>query len=367
MIDDLTKQPPRSPKLTLNGITSLPRLFDKVRAANAGRLGDYKLGPESVLDTALLQFLGCKLVDLQEAVKHDPEDRALLQKVMSQGRHPSATEIAEWSETQYRMLAKDDPGRQAYIRTVLEKCGLPAALTTTFDWIDFDDRRSFHLGKQIGVIGAGNVGGSIGSRLARCGHQLVFAFRESNSSKAAELKDRAGTGARVAAVSEIAKSSDVIFLATPWDNTESALATAGPLAEKVVVDCTNPLRYSPATGLQLALGLTESGGEKVAGWSGGGRVIKAFNTYGWENFADTYFPGYGDLRPVMFLCGDDSAAKTIVSSLASDLGFEPFDTGPLSSARFLEPLAMLWISNARKADRGAHFTWATLRSSAAQE
>jgi 8-hydroxy-5-deazaflavin:NADPH oxidoreductase len=361
MISDLTKQPPRSPKLTLNGIISLPRLFDKIRAANAGRLGDYKLGAESVLDSALVQFLGCKLADLQKTAEQHPEDQALLQSALCQGRRPSALEIADWSKTQYRMLAKDDPGRQAYIMTVLEKCGLPAASTTTFDWIDFDDRRSFHLEKRIGVIGAGNVGGSIGSRLARLGHQLVFAFRESDSSKTAELIERAGAGARVAPVPEIAKSSDVIFLATPWNNTQSALAAAGPLTEKVVVDCTNPLRYSPATGLELALGLTESGGEKVASWSGG-RVVKAFNTYGWENFADSCFPGYGDLRPVMFFAGDDSAAKTIVSSLAIDLGFEPFDAGPLSSARLLEPLAMLWIANARKADRGARFTWAVLRA-----
>jgi predicted dinucleotide-binding enzyme len=77
--------------------------------------------------------------------------------------------------------------------------------------------------------------------------------------------------------------------------------------------------------------------------------------------SDINFPGYQDLRPVMFLCGNDPDAKTVVSSLAVDLGFEPFDAGPLSAARFLEPLAMLWITNARKADRGARFTWAALR------
>jgi predicted dinucleotide-binding enzyme len=361
MISDLTKQPPRSPKLALGGVISLPRLFDKVRAANAGRLGEYKLGPDSPLDTRLLRFLDRDLADLRRAAEKNADDQVLLEYLFQKGPHRSATELADWSKAQYRLLAKDDPDRQAYIKIALEKCGLPFELSTTFDWIGFDDRRSFHLGKRIGVIGAGNVGGSIGSRLGRCGHQLLFGSRDLPNPKIGELVGQSGAGARAAEVTQVAESADVIILATPWDTTESALASAGVLKEKVIVDCTNPLRYSPASGLELTLGLKESGGEKVAAWSGSSRVVKAFNTYGWENLADSYFPGYGDLRPVMFLCGDDASAKATVSSLATDLGFEPFDAGPLSAARFLEPLAMLWIANARKDDRGARFTWAMLR------
>jgi predicted dinucleotide-binding enzyme len=46
----------------------------------------------------------------------------------------------------------------------------------------------------------------------------------------------------------------------------------------------------------------------------------------------------------MFYCGDDAGAKQVAAALASDLGFDPVDAGPLTSARLLEPLAMLWIS-----------------------
>jgi predicted dinucleotide-binding enzyme len=189
----------------------------------------------------------------------------------------------------------------------------------------------------------------------------VFGSRDQENAKIRELASGSGIGSCAVGVPEVAESVDVIILATPWENTKSASISAGTLADKIIVDCTNPLRYTPEKGLELSLGLSESGGERVAVWSGCHRVVKAFNTYGWENLADSYFPGNGDLRPVMFLCGDDAAAKVTVSSLTTDLGFEPFDAGPLSAARFLEPLAMLWIANARKDDRGARFTWAMLR------
>ena len=77
--------------------------------------------------------------------------------------------------------------------------------------------------------------------------------------------------------------------------------------------------------------------------AGGARVVRAFNTIGAQHMTD---PRFGDQRATMFLCGNDLAAKQAVSTLAPDLGFEPVDTGPLTQARLLEPLAMLWISMA---------------------
>ena len=93
----------------------------------------------------------------------------------------------------------------------------------------------------------------------------------------------------------------------------------------------------------------------------GARVVKAFNTYGWENFANPRYPNAADLQPLMFLAGDDADAKRMVAGLATDIGFEPFDAGNLRAARELEPLAMLWIRRALSEGRGPDFTWARLR------
>ena len=63
----------------------------------------------------------------------------------------------------------------------------------------------------------------------------------------------------------------------------------------------------------------------------------------------------------MFYCGDDPGAKVVAAQLASDLGFEPVDAGPLSQARLLEPMAMLWIWLAVFGGMGTDFAFRLIR------
>jgi hypothetical protein len=139
-----------------------------------------------------------------------------------------------------------------------------------------------------------------------------------------------------------------------------ALNAMGDLKGKTLIDCTNPLSLAGDGSLSLSLGSTTSGAEEVERLAPGAHVVKAFNTYGWENFADSAYPNTAGLKPVMFYCGDDDAAKGRVSQLAADLGFEPVDTGGLGMARSLEPLALLWIRLSIRDGRNANFTWARL-------
>lgn len=213
---------------------------------------------------------------------------------------------------------------------------------------------------NIAIIGAGNVGGALGARWARAGHRIVFGVREPAAEKTRALLAKVGAGAGASPPADAALAAEIVVLATPWGATEAAISSAGDLAGKVLVDCTNPLKFTPGTGLELALGFDDSGGERVAGWARGARVVKAFNTYGWENFADAAYPNAANLRPVMFLAGDDAEAKTTVGRLAGEIGFEPFDAGNLRAARELEPLGLLWIRRALSGDRSANFTWARL-------
>ena len=62
----------------------------------------------------------------------------------------------------------------------------------------------------------------------------------------------------------------------------------------------------------------------------------------------------------MLIAGDDPAAKQNVSKLAEELGWQPIDAGPLSSALHLEHMTLLWIKMARVAGRGPNFVWAML-------
>lgn len=189
---------------------------------------------------------------------------------------------------------------------------------------------------KIAIIGTGNVGGTLGSRWANNGHQVVFGTRSPNSEKVQKLLESAGENSRAESASKATAGADVVVIAVPWNVTQATIEAAGDLTGKIVVDCTNPV----APGLQLALGTTTSGSEQVAEWAKGGRVVKAFNTTGWENMADPIYDGDPTL---MLICGDDADAKTAVAKLTETLGFDVVDLGPLNTSRLLEPFALVWI------------------------
>jgi NADPH-dependent F420 reductase len=210
---------------------------------------------------------------------------------------------------------------------------------------------------NIAIIGAGNVGGTLGKRWAGNGHRVVFGSREPKSEKARNLAAESGPSAKVASNAEAADASEIVLVATPFPAVQQALREAGGLAGKIVIDATNPLL---PTLEGLSVGLTDSAAEQVAGWAPGAKVVKAFNTVGYNIMAN---PEFDKRRVAMFYCGDDTEAKKKVASLIAELGFEALDAGPLKQARVLEPFAMLWISLALQYGYGANIAFELLRRS----
>jgi NADPH-dependent F420 reductase len=206
---------------------------------------------------------------------------------------------------------------------------------------------------KIAVIGAGNVGGTLGKRWAKAGHEVAFGVRNPSEARVAALLRESGPSARAALVPEAARQAAVVVLTVPWENAQEALAAAGDLRGRILIDATNPVALT-AEGLRqgLVIGHTTSAAEEVARWAEGARVVKAFNTTGWQNMAD---PLYGSQGLSMLLCGDDAEARKVVADLARQLGFEPVDVGPLRSARYLEAVAMLWIDMAILQGFGTNF------------
>lgn len=201
---------------------------------------------------------------------------------------------------------------------------------------------------NITIVGSGHVGRALGAGWRKGGHSVTFATREPNGDKAAALRRE---GFAVAPLT--AAGADVIVLAVPWVAVETTLHALGPLAGKVLIDCTDPL----TTGRELAIGFDGSGGETVARLTGA-RVVKAFSTTGAANMADSRYPA---ARLMMAVAGDDAAAKQIAMSLAAELGFDPVDTGPLTMCRYLEPLALIWINLAYTQGLGPDIGFALLR------
>jgi 8-hydroxy-5-deazaflavin:NADPH oxidoreductase len=211
---------------------------------------------------------------------------------------------------------------------------------------------------KLAIIGAGDVGGTLGAAWAdKAGHEVFFGVTNPRSDKTQGLLRQIGGTARAGTAAEAAAFGEVIVLATPWPATEAAIRSMGDLKGRIVLDCTNPLAMGP-DGLGLEIGHGISGAERVQGWAAGASVFKTLNTTGFSNMAEPLFDG---MKSVMFVAGDDEAAKPKVLVLVGELGFETVDAGPLRVARLLEPHAMLWIHLALNRGFGRDWAFSLLR------
>ncbi|MFN3294023.1 MAG: NADPH-dependent F420 reductase [Gemmobacter sp.] len=207
---------------------------------------------------------------------------------------------------------------------------------------------------RIAIIGTGNVGGDIARGLRGKGHAVTLGARNPDDAEVKALA--AETGAGVAFPAEAATRADLVILALPWGVAEGAVKALGDLSDKVVIDCMNPLGRT-AAGMGLTIGHTTSGGEMVAGWLPGAQVVKTLNQVGAEIMAqNAHLPH----RPVMFMAGDNDAAKAQVAEMLTDLGFEPLDAGDLTKARLLEPFGMVWINQALFRGKGRNWAFAAV-------
>ncbi len=183
---------------------------------------------------------------------------------------------------------------------------------------------------NIGIIGSGHIGGTVGRLWAKAGHHVLFSSR--NPEQLTGLVKSVGSNARAGSIREATEFGEVVLLSVPWSGMEEVLAAAGPLNGKVVIDTTN--QFTP-NGLQQFPGGI-SAAEYNARRVKGARLVKAFNTLTSEFQAEAAGRS-GQQRVAMPYVGEDVEAKRVVAALITDSGFDPFDVGGWSEARFIEP------------------------------
>jgi hypothetical protein len=168
---------------------------------------------------------------------------------------------------------------------------------------------------RIAILGGGRVGSALAATWTERGHEVTVSQR--------------GTVAATAA------AGDVVVLALPALVVAEALAEAGPLDGKVLIDATNNPRGGPS-------------GLEIAALVPGARYVKAFNTV-----FSTFMHETPPERPAsVLICGDDEEAKTVAAALAADLGFESVDAGGSEVAPLLEALTKLVVGLAYEQGRG---------------
>ena len=205
---------------------------------------------------------------------------------------------------------------------------------------------------KIGIIGAGDVGGTLGKSWRQRKHDIMFGVRNLQSQNVQRLAqmDKSLTFGNI---NDAVAFGDVILFAIPWTSIEETVRGRN-LSGKIVIEPTNPLTPDLR---QLAFD-DSSVAERIANLAKGAKVVKAFNTIGAQTLNNLIF---GSNRADLFLCGDDTPSKRVVGELAADIGFDVVDIGSLANARMLENLALLWIELALRQELGPNIAFKLLR------
>lgn len=208
---------------------------------------------------------------------------------------------------------------------------------------------------KISVLGTGQVGRALAGGLAAVGHEVVVGTRDPAATLARTEPDAQGTppyarwqeehpDVRLVALAEAGVHAELLVNATSGAASADALAAAG-VGERdglVVLDVANPLAFTEG-GPALTVANTDSLAESLQRAFPAARVVKSLNTV---NSAVMVDPGRVPGQHVMFVAGDDAAAKATVTGLLGELGWagRVLDLGGLRAARGMEMWVLLWLS-----------------------
>jgi hypothetical protein len=137
---DLTKEAPRSPRIRVGGYAILGRTIDKCRALVAGNIGEYHF--DCPLDNMLFGFKGVKGDDFRAQIEQGASDQEIIEWLNLSGQEKTPAEIEHWSREAEAGSFYDDPEKCEFFNEEVKKLGLEPAKTTTFEWLELDDKVS---------------------------------------------------------------------------------------------------------------------------------------------------------------------------------------------------------------------------------
>ena len=138
---DLTKEPPRSPRVRLGGYAILGRTLDKCRAFLTGKNGEYHF--DCPLDNMLFGFKGITGDDFKAEVAKGRSDEEMVRWLDTHGEKKTPEEVRAWSDSVEAQNPYNDPEKREWFEENVRPLGLDPAKTTLFDWLEADDKASF--------------------------------------------------------------------------------------------------------------------------------------------------------------------------------------------------------------------------------
>jgi 8-hydroxy-5-deazaflavin:NADPH oxidoreductase len=189
---------------------------------------------------------------------------------------------------------------------------------------------------RIAVIGTGNIGGTLGGKWRAAGHDVVYGSRSGSGSGPA--------GAPVHAVGDAIDGAEVVVLAVPASAVADVLSAHGPALDgKVVIDATNRMGAA-----EVNCHAAIAAAAPAAGY------VRAFNTLGWENFADP-------LPSACLFFAADPQARPVAEELIRAIGLEPAYVGDASAAGIVDGVLPLWFSLVQQQGGNRKLAFAVLR------
>jgi len=194
---------------------------------------------------------------------------------------------------------------------------------------------------KIAIIGAGNIGGTLGKKWAEAGNEVRFGVRNPADEKHAALH----SSGKVVPVPEALSSADVVLVAIPGAAVGEFVAEHGAaLNGKIVIDAANNPRNPVWNNFEKF--------QNVAGIS----LVRAFSTLGWENFANPEMHGTAiDL----FYCGAASARDSM-DTLISKIGLRPVYVGDVDAVQIVDGMTHLWFALAFGQGKGRRISFKML-------
>ncbi|HSM25594.1 MAG TPA: NAD(P)-binding domain-containing protein [Anaerolineaceae bacterium] len=178
---------------------------------------------------------------------------------------------------------------------------------------------------KIAVIGAGNIGATLGKKWAKADHSVYYGVREPGHGKYSHLH----ASGQVVSIEDALDPARVVLLAIPGDAVTQFIEEHTDLINnKLIIDATNNIHGGPMNNLEVLYKNT-----------GNTQLVRAFSTLGWENFENPVVNGQ---QVDLFYCGH-SGARPIVEKLIMDVGLRPVYLGPLEKAELVDGLTKVWF------------------------
>ncbi|HVQ95391.1 MAG TPA: NAD(P)-binding domain-containing protein [Mycobacteriales bacterium] len=198
---------------------------------------------------------------------------------------------------------------------------------------------------RIGVLGTGTVGHAVGTRLVDLGHEVRMGSRTAANPAAVAWAQKAGSSASFGTFRDAAEFGEVLVNCTVGAHSVEVLTAAGVehTAGKLLIDISNPIDLGELPSFALLVCNTDSLGERIQLMFPAVRVVKALNTINADVMVQPeLLPG----DHVVFICGNDPAAKVQTVELLGEFGWPAervVDLGDISAARATEMYLTLWV------------------------